>query len=457
MMQRPKCDFSGNLGTTGSPKSRKTYGIGGLVRSLGTKRSSSSSTFSALTCGSLEELVNLNKKNKQLINDKLIHIVANPETLILAYESIKNNSENNTLGVDVQTLDRIDLKWVQNTSKLLLAGKYKFKATRFVSVPKKNKNKKRPLIINSFRDKVVQQAMYLVLNAIYEPSFLKTSHSSRPGKGNHTALKSIKLKFRGVKWCIKSVIESNFSSISHKTLLSLLKKRISCEKFLALIKRSIKTSFVENRILKKSSKKLFQKNITSSLLNNIYLHELDVFMNALCNEFTTSKIRKNSRFCRNISYEIKKTTEVEKEKKFRGKLWQVQSKDLINSNFKKLFYVRYANDFVIGVIGSKEDAIGIKKKVKCFLKKNLKLILSDEKSLITHFSKTPITFLGTQIKGSGEKRVDSISKLKISKKARITNRPILKAPIQDLFLNLLLLFFLFVCFFNHNYSDILQL
>jgi retron-type reverse transcriptase len=179
----------------------------------------------------LEKLVNRNRLNKQLINDKLIHIVANPEVLVLAYETIKSKPGNETPGFDAQTLDGIDFNWVQNTSELLLAGKYKFKAARRVYIPKKGKNKKRPLTISSPRDKVVQQAMYLVLSAIYEPSFLECSHGSRPGKGTHTALKSIKLKFQGVKWCIEADIDSNFPSISHKILLSLLESAFLAKSF----------------------------------------------------------------------------------------------------------------------------------------------------------------------------------------------------------------------------------
>ena len=436
MMQRPKYDLSGSLGTTGNPKSRKTYGSGGLVRSLCTKRSFSASTFSAMACGSLEELVNLNKNNNQSINNKLIHIVANPEVLTLAYEIIKSNPGNETPGVDAQTLDGIDLKWVQNISKLLLAGEYEFKAARRVYIPKKGKNKKRPLTISSPRDKVVQQAMYLVLNAIYEPSFLETSHGSRPGRDNHTALKSIKLKFQGVKWCIEADIESNFPSISHKILLSLLRKRISCDKFLTLVKRSVKAGFVEDGVFKESNKGLFQGNITSPILNNVYLHELDVFIDGLCDEFTLGKSRRKSSLFRNISYRIEKATAIEEKKRLRRKLWQVQSKDPMDPNFKRFFYVRYVDDFVIGVVGSREDAICIKERVKCFLEENLKLILSDEKSLITHFSKTPITFLGTLIKGNWEKekQVKTIRKLGVLRKVRITGRPVLKVPIQDLFL-----------------------
>jgi group II intron reverse transcriptase/maturase len=375
--------------------------------------------------------MNLNKINKQLINDKLIHIVANPEILILAYETIKSKPGNETPSVD-----GIDLNWVQNTSKLLLAGKYKFKAARCVYVPQKGKDKKRPLIISSPKDKVVQQALYFVLNAIYEPSFLEFSHGSRPGKGTHTALKSIKLKFQGVKWCIEADIGSNFPSISHKILLNQLRKRVSCEKFLTLVKSSIKAGFVEDGVFKESNKGLFQGNATSPILNNVYLHELDVFMGRLCKNFTSGKSRRTSSFFRNILYKIEKVTDVKQKKELRRKLCQVNSKDPMDPNFKRLFYVRYDDDFVVGVVGSREDAIDIKTRVKCFLEKNLKLILNDDKSVITHFSKSPITFLGTLIKDNWEKkkRVKLVKELKVLRKVRITGRPVFKAPIKDLFL-----------------------
>jgi retron-type reverse transcriptase len=246
--------------------------------------------------------VKLNKENNQLANDKLIHIVADPEVLILAYEAVKSNPGNSTPGVDAQTLDGIDLNWVQDTSKLLLAGKFKFKAARRVYIPKKGSEKKGPLTISSPRDKVVQQAMYLVLNAIYESSFLDVSHGSRPGRGTHTALKSIKSKFQGVRWCIEADIESNFPSISHDILLSLLSKRISCAKFLALIKNSIKAGYVEDKTFKESNKGLFQGNVTSPILNNVYLHELDVFMDGLCEEFTKGNQRRKSPVFRQIQY-----------------------------------------------------------------------------------------------------------------------------------------------------------
>jgi len=133
---------------------------------------------------------------------------------------------------------------------------------------------------------------------------------------------------------------------------------------------------------------------------------------------------------------MEKETDIEEIKKLRKELWQVQSKDPMDPNFKRLFYVRYVDDFVVGVVGSREDAIDIKERVRCFLEENLKLVLSDEKSLITHFSKTPITFLGTLIKGNWEKekRIKLVRKLGVLRKVRITGCPVLKAPIKDLFL-----------------------
>lgn len=302
MVQRPKCVLNGRLGTAGSPKGLKSYGSGGLVRSLGTNRFVSTTTISVPTCGKLEDLVKHNKKNNQLVNDKLIHVVADPKVLVLAYETVKSNPGNATPGVDAQTLNGIDLNWIQSISKQLLAGKYKFKAARRVYIPKKDTKKKRPLTISSPRDKVVQQAMYLVLNAIYEPSFLDSSHGLRPGKGTHTALKSIQFKFQGVRWCIEADIESNFLSISHEVLLNLLRKRISCGKFLALIKNSIKAGFVEDGTFQESNRGLFQENVTSSILNNVYLNELDVFMDGLCEKFTSGNQRRKSPAFRQTQY-----------------------------------------------------------------------------------------------------------------------------------------------------------
>jgi len=198
--QRPKYTNGGILGTMRHPTRRKSYGGGDSVRESGRKCFSSVTNIIGLPCVGLEELKKVNKENLKHINNRLIHIVSDVNTLILAYEYIKSNPGNSTPGVSPTTLDKIDLKWFHNVSSKLKAGKYSFSPARRSYIPKPgNKEKKRPLTISSPRDKIVQKAILFILEAIYEPSFLDYSHGFRPGKGTHTALKDIKYKFKESK------------------------------------------------------------------------------------------------------------------------------------------------------------------------------------------------------------------------------------------------------------------
>lgn len=421
-------------------KGGNPHGSGNLVRRLGFRCFSSNSSISDSSCASLKELMVVNK-NPEYINDKLIHIVADPEVLLLSYEIIKSNPGNSIPGSDRRTLDKINPEWFSNASKLLKAGKYVFKPARRVYIPKKGKlntngsQKFRPLTISSPRDKIVQQAMYLILNAIYEPSFLDSSHGSRPNRGNHSALHHIKFHMRGVKWCIEADIDSNFPSISHKTLLFILSKRVKCPKFLTLIKKSMKAGYKEKKKFYKSNRGLFQGNITSPILNNIYLHEFDLFMHELCNSFHKGKFRRKNPEFRRISYLISKTNVTTEIKDLRRKLWKINSKDALDTNFRRLYYVRYVDDFIVGVIGSHRETVEIQDKIRVFLKDNLDLTLSREKTLITNFSKDFIYFLGTYIKGDWEKekRVKIVVRKGTRFKSRVSGRIVLHAPIKELF------------------------
>jgi len=354
MMQRSKYTNGGILRTMGHSKERKLYEGGDSVRKSGFRCFSSVANINDLSGVGLKELMKLNKNNKGHINDKLIHIVADVKVLILAYEIIKSKPGNFTPGIDSITLDEIDLKWFTEVSKELKAGKFTFKPARRVYIPKPGKkDEKRPLTISSPRDKVIQQAIYLVLNAIYEPSFLDVSHGSRPNRGSHTALKSLKYQFQGVKWCLEADIKSNFPSIDHKTLLKLLGKRIVCSKFLSLIKRSIKAGYMEDGKFFASNKGLFQGNITSPILNNVYLHELDLFMVKLIESFNQGKYRRKSPVFRQICYQMEKAVgDSSTLRKLRRKLWKVDSKDPFDPNFRRLYYIRYVDDFVVGIVGS---------------------------------------------------------------------------------------------------------
>jgi group II intron reverse transcriptase/maturase len=434
-VQRPKYVNGGKLGTMGFPKWRKLYGIRSPVRGLGFKCFSSVSDINVNSCVKLKELMNVNKNNLDLVNDKLIHIVSDLEVLVLAYETIKSKPGNTTPGIDSVTLDKIGLKWFISISKLLKAGKYRFKPARRIYVPKSGKKTKRPLTISGSLDKVVQQAIYFILNAIYEPSFLDASHGSRSNRGTHTALKYLKFKFNSVKWCIEADIENNFPSISHSILLKTLKERISCQKFLALIKNSIKAGYKHESKFYESNVGVFQGSVISPILNNIYLHKFDLFMEDLCKSFNLgTRCRKNPEY-RQIQYLMSTTNDPIVFKRLCRELWKVDSKDLFDPNFKRLIYVRYVDDFVVGVIGSRKEAADVQEKIRCFLKNHLELTLSDQKTLITHFSKKPIFFLGTFIRGNWEKnkRIKIVVRSGVRRKVKITSRVVLLVPILKLF------------------------
>ena len=440
-MRSPKCSIGESWGNLGNFIVRKFYGKdGNFVRRLGQRFFSSNSNISENLCVSLKELMKINKDTKHF-NTKLIHIVSDPEVLILAYEIIKSKSGNLTPGSDSTTLDKITLEWFTKVSKVLKAGKYKFKPARRVYIPKQGRKKAdgspkfRSLTISSPRDKIVQQAIYLILNAIYEPFFLNVSHGSRPNRGNHSALEYLKFHFNGVKWCLDSDINDNFPSVSHKILLNILKKRICCSKFIALIKKSIKSGFKDNNKFYQSNKGIFQGNVTSSILNNIYLHELDLFIISLMKSFNKGKQRKISSVYSKIQYKMSKLTDSKETRAMRRELWKVNSLDPMDPNFKRLYYVRYVDDFVVGVIGSRKDTLYIKDKIISFLKDVLKLTLSEEKTFITNFSKNSIKFLGAYIKGSceNEKRIKTVIKNGVRVKVRVTGRVSFRAPIRELF------------------------
>lgn len=163
-----------------------------------------------------------------------------------------------------------------------------------------------------------------------------------------------------------------------------------------MIKKSIKAGYVENGKFFESNIGLFQGNITSPILNNVYLHELGLFRDRLINLFPCGKRRKKNPAYKRLSYLMEKAAgDSSTIKNLRKQRRKLNSKDPFDHCFKKLYYVRYVDGFVIGVIRSREETVEIKNKIREFLKNELKLTLSPEKTLITHFSKQFITFLNT--------------------------------------------------------------
>ncbi|MBE0439298.1 MAG: hypothetical protein IBX57_05895 [Gammaproteobacteria bacterium] len=435
--QRSKAVHGVIIGTMGSPKRRKSYGFGGFVVELMTQREPEIRQFH--TKGNINLVGSVAKKcETDILYDgvtKVIHDIASIKNLTLAYKYIKSKPGNMTCGYDNLTLGGISLEWLNQLSFNLRAGKFQFTPARRVYIPKSGKDETRLLEVVSLPDKVVQIAILQVLEPIYENIFLDCSHGLRPNRGCHTALCFLKHKFSNSSWVIEGNISKCYDSIDHEILLRILKKKIKCNKTLALLKKFLKNPFEDHDRLVWPKEGTFQGSSLSSLLCNVYLHEMDLYMENLKQSFNRSKRNIESPNYRHIQYALslsRKNLDLSEKKNLRAELCKRRSKDSFDSNFRRLNYVRYADDFVIGVVGSKEDCIQIQKDLSVFLSEELSLNLSQKKTAISHFNKDGIFFLETFIKGNREKKkvVKLVSKNNLKLKARITSRIKMLVPIE---------------------------
>ena len=319
-----------------------------------------------------------------------------------------------TAGTDGKTIDGMSMERIGELIISLKDHSYKPNPARRIYIKKKN-GKLRPLGIPSFNDKLVQEVIRMILESIYEPTFSNRSHGFRPNRSCHTALQQLKANFTGVKWFIEGDITSFFDNIDHSVLVNILRKRIHDEYFIALIWKFLKAGYVEDWKYNKTYSGTPQGSIISPILSNIYLNEFDKFMERYMENFKSGTVRENYkpygqlhekiRWLKNgkIKSEIwNKMSEKEKNeylksvKRMVNEKFQMPAKNPMDNNYKRLQYVRYADDWLCGVIGSKQDAEQIKSDIKDFLRSELKLELSTEKTLITN-SKKKARFLGFDI------------------------------------------------------------
>jgi group II intron reverse transcriptase/maturase len=461
-LQGSNLDVSGYHGNVGLPKALKGYGNGNFVVGIMLGNTSRDSQWLGgvgvrfyTTTGSnwveLPKGVSVDpSEDSPLIIDhpckgkvsfaplnpaKLIHAIGHVDVLQLAYDLIKSNPGNMTRGVSKETLDGLSMEWLEATGRKIRAGQFQFGLARRILIPKEGKPGERPLTMASPREKVVQKAMQLVLMELFEPIFLNTSHGFRPKRSCHSALQMVDRNFRGGKWVIEADITKCFDMIPHDKLLAVLGRHITCSKTLALIRSSIKAGFV---VLGKTTTGQVvgtpQGSVLSPLLSNIFLHELDVFMDGLLSQHNLGKTRRKNPEYRKLQYEISKTTDTETLKSLRRKLWTLDSKDSMDPNFRRLAYVRYADDFVICITGPRQMAVSIMEQVRVFLQDVLGLELNQSKTLITKFS-DGISFLGAKISNRevGEKPI----KLMVSGpakglKVRVSPRLSFHAPMSKL-------------------------
>ena len=354
----------------------------------------------------LERMKENSEKNKEEVFTRLYRYLLRPELYFIAYQKLYSNNGAATEGIDRDTADGFSEAKVEKLIASLADESYCPKPSRRIYLKKPN-GKRRPLGIPSFSDKLVQEVLRMVLEAVYEPIFSETSHGFRPGKSCHTALCYARYNLNGTRWFIEGDIRGCFDNINHEVLIRCIQKKIKDARLMKLIHKFLKAGYLEDFVYHNTYSGCPQGGIISPILANIYLHELDLYVTELSKGFqkpyksriTAEYSRLSGRMTR-VKQKIKKAEEAgnmaEKErllkelKKLRSQLLKTPCKSQTDKEIK---YVRYADDFIIGVRGSREDCEEIKRKLSCFIRDSLKMELSEEKTLITH-SNTYARFLG---------------------------------------------------------------
>jgi group II intron reverse transcriptase/maturase len=363
------------------------------------------------------------QNNINEVNNCVDSLLRNPEFWTLCYESIKSNPGVNSPGGSsltgkAVTMDGINLEFFHKLSINIPKGRFNFGPIRKIDIPKPQGGV-RPLGIADSRDKIVQKGMAVILEELSEHRFLDCSFGFRRGRSCHDAITYIKRKVPSGMWAIEGDISKCFDRFNHKRIVSLIRKKyISHQVFIDLLYKALKTRIISINSSFTSKIGTPQGSVVSPILCNIYLHELDIFINESekLEKFRSAKAATaNPKFKALLSVSKEEDEKAKNIKRSKGKLkyWKFLHKlrvsklkfaeknnvnrVIFKGKNRRIAYVRYANDFIIFVWGTKNDCLEIKKLVKNFFKGNLDLDLSEEKSHITYLKKSKIDFLGFQI------------------------------------------------------------
>lgn len=380
--------------------------------------------------------------------EKLYELLMDKKLYIKAYNKIKSIPGNMTPGTDNETLDGMSLNWIGKTIEEMKSEKFQFKPSRRIFIPKKN-GKLRPIGIPNPRDKIIQEVMRMILEKIYEPLFLDYSHGFRPGRSCHTALREVK-KHTGMTWVIEGDMKGFYDNIDHHILEKLLRQEIKDQRFIDLYWKAVKAGYVyENKYIP-SELGIPQGGIISPILSNIYLHELDKYMDKMIKERSssekttienpehnriTTQIRKMRDWLKREEGDNKEGLNYGeiKTKLVKLKKLQLSTPSVIyKEGITQISYIRYADDFIIGIKGTHSKTKEIKQEIKSFLYDKLKIELNEDKTKITNIKNEKVKFLGALIKTRKRTNKDLIATLANNTKRRTQNNIlILEMATQD--------------------------
>jgi len=371
----------------------------------------------------------------------IIEVIADVDFLQSVYHRIKFNLGVMTKGSDDKTLDSLTEDWFVKTSERLLNGSYNFKPARRVMIPKPNKSGLRPLTISNSKDKIVQQAMKIVLEMIYENQFLDTSHGFRPSRGCHSALEQIRMNWSGISWFLEFDVDKCFDNIDRHRLVNILKEDISDQRFIDLIFKLFNAGVIGWREGGPDpSEGISEGSVLSPILCNIYLHKLDLEVNRITEEYQKGKKRRvipdvfnaERRVYRNKKFKMlslqRRVEIMSKHRSHRRKLGKTMT-DWNDPNFVRVRYVRYADDFLLGIAGTKEMVMEIRDRLITFVKSDLKLTLTG--GSITHIAAGKVDFLGVVISAVPHSKFPKRFGKTLEKKKRVKNRIKLQKQVRE--------------------------
>ena len=332
--------------------------------------------------------------------DELYRQLFNPQMYLLAYGRIYSNKGAMTPGVTQETVDGMSLGKIDRIIDAMRHERYRFSPARRVYIPKRN-GKLRPLGLPTWSDKLVGEVVRLLLEAYYEPTFSDRSHGFRPGKGCHTALREVANTWAGTAWFIEGDVADCFGSLDHDVMITILAEKIHDQRFLRLLRNMLEAGYLEDWIWNATLSGAPQGGCASPILSNIYLHRLDAFVEQVLIPEYTRGVRR----ARNPAYlevaaalaRARRRGDRVEARRLRRLMRTLPSCDTHDPGYRRLRYVRYADDHLLGFTGPKAEAEEIKQRLATFLRDDLKLELSQDKTLITHARTGAATFLGYEI------------------------------------------------------------
>jgi RNA-directed DNA polymerase len=382
-----------------------------------------------VTVKTLNNLYRLNKLNPDKENNNLIKLISDPEILISAYHKLKSNKGALTLGASLQTADEMTMKKVEKLSKDLREGTFTWTPIRRIEVPKPGKKTMRPLGIPTMTDKLVQEAIRLVLNVIYEPKFqeLEANFGFRPKRSVTDAIEKIAQEKQGMTTAIEGDIKGAYDNVDPYITNDIMSQTIKDKKFMKLINAAFKCGIIKDGAYKNTLTGVPQGGISSPIIFNIYMHQFDIHIIKLVSELLYNKNIEENRKpiamsrgydrirvqVNSVKAKIKRLrTEVNNKafykdfdtykslrKELRKKLSQKLGTKSISQkkNWLTFSYTRYADDWIILTNADKETCKEITSLIGQWIKTNLKLELSEEKTIITDLNIAPAKFLGYSI------------------------------------------------------------